>query len=205
MQTVFRLLTIALLAAMLSAGMGCTSKQSQSGLPKGATGAATEGQAAESAREGQEAMTQEEREALKQRELEERRLEEQRRARQEERRTEMMQEDMAELATMINFAFDSFELSDEARDILRAKAEILKEHEDLRLVIEGYCDNRGTEEYNLALGERRARAAYEYLVLLGISPNRMNIVSYGEEDPIDPANNEVAWAKNRRCEFKVVK
>jgi len=74
----------------------------------------------------------------------------------------------------------------------------------LRLVIEGHCDERGTEEYNLALGERRARAAYEFLILLGVESNRMQIVSYGEEFPADPGHNETAWAKNRRDEFKVL-
>ena len=104
----------------------------------------------------------------------------------------------------IYFDFDSFELKPEARALLQEKAELLKKYKNLRLVIEGHCDERGTEEYNLALGERRARAAYEFLILLGVESNRMQIVSYGEEFPADPGHNETAWAKNRRDEFKVL-
>lgn len=103
----------------------------------------------------------------------------------------------------IHFAFDSYELNPEARAILAAKANIMRRYDSLRVVIEGHCDERGTEEYNLALGERRARAAYEHLVILGVSPERMSIVSFGEERPVDPAHNETAWAKNRRAEFVV--
>ena len=107
-------------------------------------------------------------------------------------------------ANKIYFDFDSFELKQEARAILQEKAELLKKYKNLRLVIEGHCDERGTEEYNLALGERRARAAYEFLILLGVESNRMQIVSYGEEFPADPGHNETAWAKNRMDEFKVL-
>lgn len=103
----------------------------------------------------------------------------------------------------ILFAFNSYELSDEARSILALKANILRKYKDVNVVIEGHCDERGTEEYNLALGERRARAAYEHLVILGVEPERMKIVSFGEEYPVDPGHNETAWAKNRRDEFIV--
>jgi peptidoglycan-associated lipoprotein len=103
----------------------------------------------------------------------------------------------------IHFAFNSYELSDEARSILAQKANILRKYTGVNVVIEGHCDERGTEEYNLALGERRARAAYEHLVILGVEPERMKIVSFGEEYPVDPAHNETAWAKNRRDEFVV--
>ncbi|WP_272699644.1 peptidoglycan-associated lipoprotein Pal [Desulfovibrio sp. Fe33] len=103
----------------------------------------------------------------------------------------------------IRFAFNSYDLSDEARSSLAQKANILRKFKDVNVVIEGHCDERGTEEYNLALGERRARAAYEHLVILGVEPERMKIVSFGEEYPVDPAHNETAWAKNRRDEFIV--
>ncbi|SDN21244.1 peptidoglycan-associated lipoprotein [Desulfonauticus submarinus] len=108
------------------------------------------------------------------------------------------------LGERIYFDFDSYELKPEARKILQEKAKILKMYPKLKIVIEGHCDERGTEEYNLALGEKRARAAYEFLILLGINANRMQIVSYGEEYPLDPAHNETAWAKNRRDEFKII-
>lgn len=104
----------------------------------------------------------------------------------------------------IHFAFDSYELNSEAREILKKKAEILEKYKNIDLVIEGHCDERGTDEYNLALGERRARAAYEFLILLGIDADRLNIISYGEERPIAEGHNEQAWAKNRRDEFRVI-
>ncbi|GAB6886518.1 hypothetical protein JCM13304A_00160 [Desulfothermus okinawensis JCM 13304] len=112
--------------------------------------------------------------------------------------------DKKELKRMIHFAFDSYELNSEAKDILKKKAEVLLKYPSIKLIIEGHCDERGTEEYNLALGERRARAAYEYLILLGIEADRLSIVSYGEERPLDPRHNEEAWAKNRRDEFKII-
>jgi len=113
-------------------------------------------------------------------------------------------EAIAELTSVtINFAFNSYELNDSARSILALKANIMRSYSDVNVVIEGHCDERGTEEYNLALGERRARAAYEHLVILGVDPQRMKIVSYGELQPLDSASNEAAWAKNRRADFVV--
>lgn len=106
-------------------------------------------------------------------------------------------------SVIVHFAFDSYELSEESRAILALKANIMRSYGDVSVVIEGHCDERGTEEYNLALGERRARAAYEHLVILGVDPQRMSIVSFGEERPINPAHNETAWAENRRAEFVV--
>jgi len=107
------------------------------------------------------------------------------------------------LKERIHFAFDSSVLSQEAQDALKSKAKILKKNRELRLVIEGHCDERGTDEYNMALGERRARAAYEYLILLGVDADRMDLVSYGEERPLVEDSNEEAWAKNRRDEFRI--
>ena len=107
-----------------------------------------------------------------------------------------------ELGTMIHFAFDRYDLNPQARQILTRKAEILKQNPEVKLIIEGHTDNRGTAEYNLALGERRARAAADYLSNLGVNAANLSIVSYGKERPIDPANNESAWAQNRRDEFK---
>lgn len=113
-------------------------------------------------------------------------------------------EAVAELKSVtIHFGFDSYDLTEEAREVLSMKANIMRKYDDVSVVIEGHCDERGTEEYNLALGERRARAAYQHLVILGVDPVRMSIVSFGEERPIDPAHNETAWAKNRRAEFVV--
>jgi len=105
--------------------------------------------------------------------------------------------------TDILFDFDSFELSPAAKKILADKAAYLKGRPGMKVLIEGHCDERGTSEYNLALGERRARAALEYLVFLGIDAKRLSSVSYGEERPVDPGHNEEAWAKNRRAHFVV--
>lgn len=105
-------------------------------------------------------------------------------------------------ADKIYFAFDSNELAQESRQILQSKADLLKANPSLNLLIEGHCDERGTNEYNLALGERRARAAYEFLVLMGIDSSKLQIISYGEEYPAVQGANEAAWSKNRRDEFK---
>lgn len=105
----------------------------------------------------------------------------------------------------VHFDFDQFTLSPEARQILAANAEIIKATPGLRVRIEGNCDERGSDEYNLALGERRAQAAKDYLVSLGVPADRLEVISYGEEMPLDPASNEAAWAKNRRDEFKAIR
>ena len=102
----------------------------------------------------------------------------------------------------IHFAFDQYTLSDEARAVLAADAAALKDNALLKVSIEGHCDDRGSDEYNLALGERRARAARNYLVSLGVAPERLEVISYGEEQPLDPANTPEAWTQNRRAELK---
>jgi peptidoglycan-associated lipoprotein len=101
----------------------------------------------------------------------------------------------------IHFAFDRSDLSDTAKELLREKAEWLKTNPSVSVIIEGHCDERGTTEYNLALGERRARAVKEYLQDLGIGGFRMSTISYGEERPLDPGKNEAAYSKNRRAQF----
>jgi len=103
----------------------------------------------------------------------------------------------------IYFAFDRADLTEESRATLRANAEWLKANPKYRIRIEGHCDERGTIEYNLALGQRRADAARDYLVSLGVDPGRLTTISYGEERPADPGHNEEAWAKNRRAEFVI--
>jgi peptidoglycan-associated lipoprotein len=100
----------------------------------------------------------------------------------------------------VYFEFDQYELSDATRSILRQNADWLRASGNYRAVIQGHCDERGTIEYNLALGERRARAVKEYLSSLGLD-NRLRIVSFGEERPYDSGHAESSWAKNRRAEF----
>jgi peptidoglycan-associated lipoprotein len=101
------------------------------------------------------------------------------------------------------FALDSSELDDNGRATVSANAEILKRYSTWSVTIEGHCDERGTAEYNLALGERRAGVVRAYLTSLGISPDRVRTVSYGKEFPFDSAHNEAAWAKNRRAHFVI--
>lgn len=101
----------------------------------------------------------------------------------------------------IHFDFDRYELSEEARMTLAGNAAYLKANPNAQIRIEGHCDERGSDEYNLALGERRAMAAKRYLQSLGVDTSRLTMISYGEERPLDPSSNEAAWAKNRRAEF----
>jgi len=103
----------------------------------------------------------------------------------------------------IYFAFDNATLSPESQEILRRKVKWLMNNSNESISIEGYCDERGTFEYNLALGERRALNAKIFLQDMGIASERVTTVSYGEENPIVSDKNEQAWAKNRRCEFLI--
>ena len=111
------------------------------------------------------------------------------------------EEAMAMIGDMIFFDFDKSDLRPEARTTLQQKSEILRQYPDIRVRIEGHADERGTVEYNLALGERRADSARTYLIDLGIDPDRLTTISYGEERPLAEGQNETAWQQNRRDEF----
>lgn len=114
--------------------------------------------------------------------------------------------EFGENVVTIYFAFDSSELDEEAQTRLRRAADWLNRSENRTIIfrIEGNCDERGTEEYNLALGDRRANAARDFLVGLGVAAERIRTVSYGESQPVDPGHNEAAWSKNRRDDFKYI-
>jgi len=102
----------------------------------------------------------------------------------------------------VYFDYDSYVLSDAARKVVAMNANWLKDNSSASVTIEGHCDERGSDEYNLALGEHRAVAVKSYLVALGVSPDRLSTISYGEERPIAMDHGDNAWSKNRRVEFK---
>lgn len=130
-------------------------------------------------------------------------LEAERAAKEEAMKREIMAARSAFLNDNVYFEFDSDVLLPVAEQVLRRKAAWLKANGGVTVAIEGHCDERGTTEYNLALGERRAQSAKTYLVDLGISSIRLRTISYGEERPLDSGHNEEAWAKNRRAQFVI--
>jgi peptidoglycan-associated lipoprotein len=103
----------------------------------------------------------------------------------------------------ILFDFDKSLIRDDAKPVMASVSDYLKKNKGTKLLIEGHCDERGTSEYNMALGDRRAESARKYLVSLGVSAGALSTVSFGKEKPLDPGHNEDAWAKNRRAHFVV--
>ena len=108
-------------------------------------------------------------------------------------------------AASIYFDFDKSFIRQEYRPVLEKKAEFLEDNPNISIRIEGNCDERGTNEYNLALGDRRTTSALNFLVSLGISPDRIESISYGEERPLALGHNEDSWAQNRRDDFEIIK
>jgi peptidoglycan-associated lipoprotein len=104
----------------------------------------------------------------------------------------------------IRFDFDKYDIRPGDAEILKENAALLMQYPKVKIQVEGHCDERGTNEYNLALGERRANAAKKYLLTLGISTDRISSISYGEEKPLDAGHNEEAWSKNRRGHFVIL-
>ena len=145
-------------------------------------------------------------EAARMKELERQRAIEEERLREEAlREQEMAKQNARErfINEDVLFNFDESALTPEAQQILKIKSNYLKKNPALSVIIEGHCDERGTTDYNIALGDRRANSTKLFLMDLGINSSRMKTISYGEEKPKDPGHNEAAWAKNRRCEFRV--
>ena len=136
----------------------------------------------------------------KQQALEEQRLQEER-LRQEAKERRALAEKTAFEEEHIFFEYDKSRLIPEAKTTLKRKARWMLANPGVAIVIEGHCDERGTSEYNMALGDRRAQAAKNYLIDLGIQSSLVTTISYGEERPIDLSQNEAAWAKNRRAQF----
>ncbi len=115
-----------------------------------------------------------------------------------ERRLRSVEHFQNQVGDRVFFGFDRFDLSPEARDVLERQSEWLKRFPVITITVAGHSDERGTREYNLALGERRANSVKNYLVALGVDSNRIRTVSYGKEQPVDPRSAEAAWSKNRR-------
>jgi peptidoglycan-associated lipoprotein len=151
----------------------------------------------------QQAAMEKQKEMARQKQMEEERLaaEHAKQLKAEAMEREKMKAKNEFLNEVVYFDFDTATLDDKAQDVLKTKAEWLQDNPDAKIIIEGNCDERGTEAYNLALGERRAESAKTFLVNLGIAPSRITTISYGEEKPVDPGHNEAAWAKNRRDAF----
>ena len=101
----------------------------------------------------------------------------------------------------VYFPLDSYSLDDASRTVLDANARLLRDHADFSVRIEGHCDERGTVEYNMSLGEKRADAVRDYLVAAGVPASRLATISYGKERPVADGHDESAWSKNRRAEF----
>lgn len=191
------------MSLMLFAG-SCAKKQvAPSGPTQEEIEAAERAAQAERDRQAREAAEREREQQERERQRQQQEAERQRQQQEAERQA---QQEMREFESEnIYFDFDMSELKPEARDILRKKAAYLQENSGYKVRIEGHCDERGTNEYNIALGERRANAAKDFITALGISGNRISTLSYGEEKPADPGHNEDAWAKNRRDEFKLIR
>lgn len=124
-----------------------------------------------------------------------------RRAEEEARRRAERERVLGMIAERIHFDFDKSDIRPDMEPILQRKIEVLRRYPGIKIQIEGHCDERGSNEYNLALGQRRAESAKRFLTSYGLDAARFTTISYGEERPVDPGHNEDAWAKNRRAEF----
>ena len=187
-------IALLLIVPAMMFSVSCAKKQVQ-------TGPTAEELAAEEA--ARQAELEKQRELERQRQLEEERLAAERAAQLEVEAAE--REKMLATNRFLNeniyFDFDDSTLSGQAQELLKQKAMWLQDNPDANVVIEGHCDDRGTNAYNLALGERRAESVKTFLVNLGISAMKLTTISYGEEKPVDTGQNEEAWAKNRRAAF----
>lgn len=112
-------------------------------------------------------------------------------------------QEMVDNFSRVFFEFDSSDLAGESKPALDANVQIMQKHPDVKVQIQGHADERGTTDYNVALGQRRAEAVRSYMTAQGIAPSRLTLLSYGEEVPLDPSSNERAWSQNRRAEFVI--
>lgn len=193
-----------LAASLISLGAACAKKQVEE-APIVDTSAEDEARRLAEQRAAEERRLAEEKAAEERRLAEQRAAEEKARAEAEAARRLLQQQISAFESEKIYFDYDRAELKPDAQATLEKKARFLEDNPSYSVTIEGHCDERGTNEYNLALGERRADAAKKYLSSLGISTGRITTVSYGEEKPVSTGHDESSWSKNRRDEFKLVK
>lgn len=190
MKTHWKLMALVLVAVMILGVPACSKKKISS---EASTTSEEERKRAEEERQRE----LDRQKALQEEDLKEGSLSEQMaRERMETERSIFENED-------IYFEFDSVRLTPQGQELLQKKASWLSENKTSTVIIEGHADNRGTNEYNLALGEGRAQSAKTFLLDLGIDGSRLQTISYGEERPLDPRETEDAWAKNRRAHFVI--
>jgi len=193
-KTMLKYAVLLLVIPSLLVTVSCTKKEVQSQPSMSEQQAAMQAAAEQQAKQKAEMERQ-------QRLAEQQKLQEQALAAQQAAEKAKMAAKTHFLNDDVHFDFDSDTLSMNAQDLLKDKAQWLMANPNAHVQIQGNCDERGSNAYNLALGERRAQAAKNFLVTLGIAADRMTTVSFGEEKPLDPAHNEAAWAKNRRDHF----
>jgi peptidoglycan-associated lipoprotein len=205
MRRKFQILIMCCLAvALITIGNACTKKETKVEIPVIDTSAAD----AAKKRAAEEAAARKklsEEEAAAKRRAEEEAAAARKRAEAEATQKLLQDQLNAVESEKIYFDYDKADLKPEAQSILEKKAKFLLSNGSYSLTIEGNCDERGTNEYNLALGERRADAAKKFLSSLGVAESRIATISYGEEKPVDSGRDETAWAKNRRDEFRLSK
>ncbi|PID77822.1 MAG: peptidoglycan-associated lipoprotein [Deltaproteobacteria bacterium] len=197
------MITIVVFTFVVLFSFGCSSKKEEQAAREAAEAAAkakAQQEAIEKQKEA-ERLKKEKEAQIKAAELERQKKLEQQRAEEAER---AKQEARAEFVNeSVYFDFDSSDLNEEAREILDKKAEWMTANPDATITIEGNCDDRGTTEYNLALGEKRAESAKKYLEALGIDSSKIKVISYGEERPAVMGSGEEVWSKNRRDDFVI--
>jgi peptidoglycan-associated lipoprotein len=200
------LVVTTLLGLIVFLAGSCATKRVRVGAEPGPgeEGRAEEVREGEKPAEGRLSPAEAERREAERRMEAQRQVEAKEKVRQREKEQMLQSEAQAFESEPIYFDFDESILKPEARAVLEKKAAWLREHPHYALRIEGHCDERGTSEYNVALGEKRAVSTAEYLRQLGISADRISTISYGEERPADPRHTEEAWAKNRRAEFQLI-
>ncbi|MDY0131455.1 MAG: peptidoglycan-associated lipoprotein Pal [Desulforegulaceae bacterium] len=194
MNKYFSRLTVFILICFFGLGLGCASKQVD----------IDEGMSQEQQISEEDKQKAEEEKKAKEERLKAEELKRQQKLEQQKKEEKQKKEALRKFSDVnVYFGFDSSEITSKARAILEEKAAWLLENKDVKIILEGHCDERGTTQYNLALGERRAESVKTYLVALGVDGSRISTISYGEERPAVQGSGEDVWSKNRRAEFVI--